>query len=105
MNYIDFMFSHDYKLHGPVNSQISSLCESKKEPVMIATQGKYGVIEKLAEINKDLLLLNYSDEDEKMIAERKGFFLGRAYELTSELDEHPQWWVNVCNCHECQSCG
>jgi hypothetical protein len=78
------MFSHDYKLHGPVNSQISSLCESKKEPVMIATQGKYGVIEKLAEINKDLLLLNYSDEDEKMIAERKGFFATNFWEFLGQ---------------------
>lgn len=36
---------------------------------------------------------------------RMGWLEGRAYELTRDMDEHPDWWNDyVCSCHECATC-
>lgn len=36
---------------------------------------------------------------------RAQFFEGRIIELTTDMDEHPKWHDDICNCRECRSCG
>ena len=36
---------------------------------------------------------------------RRGFLEGRAFEITRQLDEHPNWWDLACCCGNCLSYG
>lgn len=59
--------------------------------------------EELRDIS-DLLTVNYKEAVSNGVMYQRGFLEGRAFEITTELPEHPEWWDHACNCNECRTC-
>lgn len=119
MDYSSYMFGFrkfcpapcpGYRVEHPIEGRFPNvkkefLREKEKTMVIleIAANKQYEIIEELADIHKELLLLNHKDMKTEDKSYSRGFFLGRAFEITKGLDKHPSWWQEGCSCHECMT--
>lgn len=60
-------------------------------------------LEELYGINKLIKQPPLSDPEWEQY--RIGFLEGRAFEITTKLAEHPEWWDRTCHCTSCREYG